>query len=165
MQGIFSDGKDRLGNQARTILQTHLAQTGRFVVMDRENVSQLEQEANYSGKEQKITGGDLLLTGQITEFGRREVGTQGLWGLVEQSKKQEAYGKASISVVDVATSQVLFSVQAAGVYNLTTQDIIGFGSTSGYDATLNDKVINLIVMDAVNKIVEGLERGKFQPSK
>ena len=38
MQGIFSDGLDRLGNQARTILETHLQQTGRFTVVNRSNM-------------------------------------------------------------------------------------------------------------------------------
>lgn len=30
MNGIFSDGVDRLGNQSKTILMTHLQQTGRL---------------------------------------------------------------------------------------------------------------------------------------
>ena len=38
MRGIFSDGTDRLGNQAKTILKTHLTQTGRFRVVDRDNM-------------------------------------------------------------------------------------------------------------------------------
>lgn len=33
MNGIFSDGVDRLGNQSKTILITHLQQTGRFNVL------------------------------------------------------------------------------------------------------------------------------------
>ncbi|MGL6000322.1 MAG: CsgG/HfaB family protein, partial [Pseudomonas proteolytica] len=32
MRGIFSDGVDRLGGQAKTILITHLQQTNRFSV-------------------------------------------------------------------------------------------------------------------------------------
>ena len=38
MRGIFSDGVDRLGSQAKTILVSHLQQTGRFNVLDRDNL-------------------------------------------------------------------------------------------------------------------------------
>lgn len=37
-KGIFSDGEDRLGSQAKTILVTHLQQTNRFNVLNRTNM-------------------------------------------------------------------------------------------------------------------------------
>ena len=43
MRGIFSDGVDRLGGQSKTILMTHLQQTGRFNVLDRDNMDELKQ--------------------------------------------------------------------------------------------------------------------------
>ena len=45
MRGIFSDGVDRLGNQAKTVLLTHLQQTGRFSVLDRDNMAEIQAEA------------------------------------------------------------------------------------------------------------------------
>lgn len=39
LRGVFSDGVDRLGGQAKTILTSHLQRTGRFQVMDRQNLS------------------------------------------------------------------------------------------------------------------------------
>ena len=58
MRGIFSEGPDRLGNQAKTILQTHLAMTGRFRVLDRGNMGQLSTESDLAGAEQDhLTGG------------------------------------------------------------------------------------------------------------
>lgn len=74
MRGIFSDGIDRLGGQAKTILITHLQQTGRFSVVDRDNLDEIKREAMLKGQEQKIKGADYAITGDITEFGRREVG-------------------------------------------------------------------------------------------
>src|SRR6188474_3168587 len=38
MRGLFSDGVDRLGGQAKGILVTHLQQTGRFTVVERDNM-------------------------------------------------------------------------------------------------------------------------------
>ena len=49
MRGIFSDGVDRLGGQAKTILITHLQQTNRFSVLDRDNMDEIQQEAAIKG--------------------------------------------------------------------------------------------------------------------
>jgi curli biogenesis system outer membrane secretion channel CsgG len=37
LRGMFSDGVDRVGGQAKTILIGHLQETGRFDVLDRDN--------------------------------------------------------------------------------------------------------------------------------
>ena len=72
MRGIFSDGVDRLGSQAKTILITHLQQTGRFRVLDRDNMTEIKQEAALSGAQQKLKGATFVITGDVTEFGRKE---------------------------------------------------------------------------------------------
>lgn len=82
MQGIFSEGPDQLGNQSKTILKTHLQQTGRFVVVDRENMSEIAQEAEIRGVEQKLTGAEVAVTGDVTEFGRRVTGDRALFGIL-----------------------------------------------------------------------------------
>ena len=74
MRGIFSDGVDRLGGQAKTILITHLQQTNRFNVLDRDNMSEIQQEAAIKGQAQRLKGADYVVTGDVTEFGRKEVG-------------------------------------------------------------------------------------------
>lgn len=163
MRGIFSDGKDRLGMQARQILKTHLSQTNRFVLLDRVNMDQLAQESQIAGKAQALTGGDIVLTGAVTEFGRKETGTHALLGIIGKSKKQTVFAKVSLSIVDTTTSQVLYSVQGSGEYDLSNEEVLGFGSSAGYDATLNDKVLNLVIIDAVDHLVEGLEQGQWQP--
>src|SRR5262245_29795573 len=45
LRGIFSEGPDRLGGQAKTILMTHLSQTGRFSVLDRDNLEETAAES------------------------------------------------------------------------------------------------------------------------
>jgi curli biogenesis system outer membrane secretion channel CsgG len=162
LQGIFSDGEDRLGNQARTILKTHLTQTGRFDLYDRENMSALSEESSLSGVEQQLEGADLVVTGQVTEFGRRTTGDEQLFGILGKGKTQLAYSKVSVLLVDVHTSRVVHSVQGAGEYALSDREIIGFGSKSGYDSTLNGKVLNLAITDAVNKMVADLENGAVE---
>jgi curli biogenesis system outer membrane secretion channel CsgG len=159
MRGIFSDGVDRLGMQAEQILKTHLSQTGRFVLMDRTNMQELKTESGYSGTAQQITGGDLVITGAVTEFGRKEVGSSG--SIFGRTRHQVAHCKVQLSVVDVRTSQVVFSEQGAGEYDLGSGDVLGFGSAASYDATLNDKVLNLATIEVVDKLVAAMEGGQW----
>jgi curli biogenesis system outer membrane secretion channel CsgG len=165
MRGFFSDGVDRLGGQAKTILITHLQQTGRFSVVDRENLEEIKRESAIKGQEQKLKGADFALTGDVTEFGRKEVGDEQLFGIMGSGKKQVAYSKVSLYVVNVATSEVVFSVQGAGEYTLDSREVLGFGGTSSYDSTLNGKVLDLAIRQALDKLVNDLESGKWHTAK
>lgn len=161
MQGLFSDGVDRLGGQAKTILITHLQQSGRYNVLDRANLKESAAEAKYTGASQNIAGAQYVLTGQVTEFGRKVVGDRQLFGIAGSSKTQIAYSNVTISVVNVLTSEVVYSVQGAGEYALSSREVIGFGGTAGYDSTLNGKVLDLAIREAVNRLVEATERGSL----
>ncbi len=161
MRGIFSDGVDRLGGQAKTILITHLQQTGRFSILDRENMDEIKREAAFANQEQKIKGAELTITGDVTEFGRKEVGDEQLFGIVGSGKAQIAYAKVSLYVVEVKTSEVVASVQGAGEYALNSREVLGFGGTSSYDSTLNGKVLDLAIRQAVDKLSTGFDGGKW----
>ncbi len=90
MRGLFSDGVDRLGSQAKTILITHLQQTNRFTVLDRENLAEARQEAGIKQQALKLKGADYIVTGDVTEFGRKEVGDHQLFGILGRGKQQVA---------------------------------------------------------------------------
>jgi curli biogenesis system outer membrane secretion channel CsgG len=161
---MFSDGVDRLGGQAKTILVGHLQETGRFDVLDRDNLEELAREAKLKGEQQSLQGADFALTGDVVEFGRKEVGDQQLFGILGSGKTQVAYSKVTINVVEVKTSKVVYSVQGAGEYALSNREVIGFGGTAGYDSTLNGKVLDLSIREAIDRLVEGLEQGKWRPA-
>ncbi|WP_392552580.1 CsgG/HfaB family protein [Orbus wheelerorum] len=163
--GLFSDGVDRLGNQTKTILISHLQQTGRFTVLDRSNMQELKNESTISAKNQSLIGARYIITGNITEFGRKEVGDNQLWGILGRGKTQVAYAKVIINVVDVKTSAVVYTAPGAGEYSLSNREIIGFGGKASYDATLNDKVIDLAINEAVSDLVSGIESGAWSPVK
>jgi curli biogenesis system outer membrane secretion channel CsgG len=165
MRGLFSDGADRLGGQAKTILIGHLQQTGRFIVVDRGNMDEIAKEAALQGKTQKLQGADFVVTGQVTEFGRKETGDVQLFGIMGSGKKQVAYAKVTLNVVDVLSSAVVYSTQGAGEYALSNREVVGFGGTSGYDSTLNGKVLDLAVREAINRLVDGVESGAWKPVK
>lgn len=162
-RGIFSDGIDRLGSQSKTILISHLQQTNRFSVLDRDNLAESKQEAQYKGSAQTIKGADYLVTGAVSEFGRKDVGDKQLFGLLGRGKSQVAYAKVTLNIVNAATSEVVYSVQGAGEYSLSEREVLGFGSTAGYDATLNGKVLDLAIREAVNALTAGIDGGAWKP--
>ena len=164
-RGIFSDGIDRLGNQAKTTLMTHLQQTNRFNVLDRTNMDEIRAESGISGQQQQLKGAAFVITGDVTEFGRKAVGDHQLFGILGRGMTQIAYAKVALNVVDVRTSEVAYSVQGAGEYQLSNREVIGFGGTAGYDATLNGKVLDLAIREAVNNLVIGIESGAWQPAQ
>lgn len=88
MRGVFSDGVDRLGGQAKTILITHLQQTNRFNVLDRDNMVEIKREATLKNTAQKLKGADYVITGDVTEFGRKEVGDQQLFGILGRGRSR-----------------------------------------------------------------------------
>ncbi len=161
MRGVFSDGVDRLGSQAKTILVAHLQQSQRFAVMDRDNLAETKQEAQFKAQAQAIKGADYIITGDVSEFGRKEIGDRQLFGVLGRGKEQIAYAKVTLNVVNSATAEVVHSVQGAGEYSLSNREVVGFGGTASYDATLNGKVLDLAVREAVDKLSASYDRGQW----
>lgn len=165
MQGLFSTNTDRLGSQAQTILKTHIQQTNRFNIVDRENLQQNQQEAKYGNLQQNIKGARYTVTGDVTEFGRKVAGDKQLFGILGSGKKQTAYSKVSLNIVDVLSSEIVYSTQGAGEYSMSNREVVGFGGTAAYDATLNGKVLNFAIKEAVNNMVRDIENGTWKIEK
>ncbi|MEZ5658348.1 MAG: CsgG/HfaB family protein [Burkholderiaceae bacterium] len=161
LRGMFSDGGDRLGSQAKTILVGHLQQTGRFSVLERDDMATLEREAKMSGVQQSLRGASYAITGDVTEFGRKTEGDKQLFGILGRGKTQIAYSKVTLNVVDVRTAEVVYSAQGAGEYAMSNREVLGFGGTAAYDTTLNGKVLDLAIREAVDRLVEGLQQGRW----
>jgi curli biogenesis system outer membrane secretion channel CsgG len=161
MRGVFSDGVDRLGSQAKTVLVAHLQQSQRFAVLDRDNMAETGQEAKLQGTAQTLRGAQFVVTGDISEFGRKDVGDHQLFGILGRGKTQVAYAKVTLNIVNSLTSEVVYSARGAGEYELSTREVVGFGGTAGYDATLNGKVLDLAMREAVNNLVTAREAGQW----
>jgi len=165
MRGAFSDGVDRLGSQAKTTLIAHLQQSQRFSVLERDNMAEMKQEAQLQGAAQTLRGAAYVVTGDISEFGRKDVGDQQLFGLLGRGKTQVAYAKITLNVVDIRTSEVVFSARGAGEFELSNREVLGFGGTAGYDATLNGKVLDLAMREAVDGLAAGRDAGRWGVAK
>ena len=161
MRGVFSDGVDRLGSQAKTTLVAHLHQSQRFSVLDRDNLAETGQEAKLQGLAQTLRGASYVVTGDVSEFGRKEVGDHQLFGILGRGKTQVAYAKITLNIVNSITAEIVFSARGAGEYELSNREVLGFGGTAGYDATLNGKVLDLAMREAVNSLVAAKDAGQW----
>ena len=56
---------------------------------------------------------------------------------------------------------MVYSAGGAGEYELSNREVLGFGGTSGYDATLNGKVLDLAMREAVDKLVAAKDAGQW----
>lgn len=162
MQGLFASNIDKLGNQGKTILKTHLQQTNRFKVVDRENLIKLKKEAELLGIKQDIQGARYVVSGGVTEFGRKTIGDKQLFGILGAGKSQIAYSKVSLNIIDVLTSEVIYSTQGAGEFALNERQVVGFGSKAGYDSTLNGKVLDFAIKECINNMTRDLENGTLK---
>lgn len=140
---------DPLGKQVTDMVSKVLTETGRFVVLERPDIGRLNAEASLTGQRTSLVGVDLLVIGSVTEFGRKVVGET---GFLSQTKRQVAFAKVDLRVVDARTSQVLLAASGAGESSTETGSIAGFGSQASYDGTLNDSAIRIAVTEAVSKL-------------
>lgn len=110
LQNVIFAGEDKLGSQAEAILLTYLQQAGCYLVLDRNNMKALAQESNFNKKSQHIKGARYIVTGDIVEFGHRNVGDKQLFGIIGKGKRQQAYAKVILNIVDTESSAVVYYV-------------------------------------------------------
>ena len=151
-KGLFYDkANDPMGKQAVDILSTKLASTGKFLLLERQDMDKILEEMKIEGNDdnhQKV-GADYLIIGSITEFGRKVVGDQNAFS---RSKTQTVQAGVSIRLVDVSTGQIIYSEEGKGEAETTAKSVMGLGEKADYDATLSDKAISA----AISKLVENI---------
>jgi len=146
--------RDPMGRKALDMLSARLVESGQFLVFEREDLNVLKDEQKILKVDDGgLIGVDAVILGSITEFGRKTVG-QG--GFLSASKKQVAHAKVEIRLADPKTGHVFFSASGQGEANNESSDIMGYGSYSQYDATLNDKAIGAAVTDVMDALVRKL---------
>lgn len=147
-KGIFYDkDNDPMRKQALDILSSKLAQSGKFILLEREDLDVLVAEAG--GQMDKI-GADYIILGSITEFGRKNEGNEGVFS---SSKTQTVEAGVSVRLVEAATGLIIYSDEAKGYAETTTKQTLGIGGTAGFDATLSDKAISAALTQLVENII------------
>lgn len=147
-KGLFYDKEnDPMRKQALDILSSKLASSGKFILLEREDLDVLVAEA---GAEMNKIGADYIILGSITEFGRKAEGEQKVFS---STKTQTVEAGVSIRLVEAATGLIIYSDEAKGFAETTTKQTMGLGGTAGFDATLSDKAISAALGQLVENII------------
>ena len=147
-KGLFYDKEnDPMRKQALDILSSKLASTGKFILLEREDLDVLVKEA---GPEMNKIGADYIILGSITEFGRKTEGEQKVFS---STKTQTVEAGVSIRLVEAATGLIIYSDEAKGFAETSTKQTMGIGGTAGFDATLSDKAISSALSQLVENII------------
>ena len=114
-KGLFYDREnDPIRKQALDILSTKLAATEKFILLERDG---LEELVNEAGEGMQKIGADYIILGSITSFGRKVEGDDRLFS---QSKTQTVEAGVSIRLVDVASGLIIYSDEAKGFIKVTS---------------------------------------------
>lgn len=150
-KGIFYDKEnDPMGKQALDILSAKLAASEKFLLLERNDLSTILEEAQRNGGSlSSAIGADYLIIGSITEFGRKNTGKSGVFST---TKVQTVEAAVAIRLVDVTTGLIIYSDEAKGAAEITTKTTMGVGGKAGFDATLSDKAIS----EAIGQLVENI---------
>lgn len=140
---------DPLGKQVSDLMSKALTESGAYLVFERPDITRLQAEGRLTDTKLNLIGVDALIIGSLSEFGRKTLGET---GFASASKRQVAFAKVDIRVVDVNTSHAFFATSGAGEASTETGSTFGFGSQAAYDGTLNDTAIRQAVSEAVNRL-------------
>ena len=135
---------DPLGKQVTDLLSKALTESGAYLVFERPDITRLQAESALTATKLNLVGVDALIIGSLTEFGRKTLGET---GFASSSKRQVAFAKVDLRVVDTNTSHVFFATSGAGEASTETASTFGFGSQAAYDGTLNDAAIRQAVSE------------------
>ncbi|MBE6225435.1 MAG: penicillin-binding protein activator LpoB [Bacteroidales bacterium] len=147
-KGLFYDKEnDPMRKQALDILSSKLAASGKFILLERDDLDVLVSEA---GENMNKIGADYIILGSITEFGRK---TEGQQKVFSSTKTQTVEAGVSIRLVEAATGLIIYSDEAKGFAETSTKQTMGVGGTAGFDATLSDKAISAALSQLVENII------------
>jgi curli biogenesis system outer membrane secretion channel CsgG len=154
-----SETKDKMTKAASDILMAKLAMSKRFILVERQDTLAISNEQRISGIEKYQIPADYLILGSISEFGRN---TSGNVGLIDRTKKQTAYAKVTIRVVDTRTGLVIYGEEGSGEASSEAGTVLGMGSQAGFDETLSDKAIDAAISSVIQSLMNKLSNDPWR---
>jgi len=171
-----------IGEGMRDMMTTALFKTGRFVIVERDQLSEIirEQDLGASGRVQKgtepaigeIKGADLMIVASVTEF---DSGAQGLKGSFDVGRIKiggrtgKAHMAIDVRVVDVKTSEVLAATTVDGsAANVGVEGVKGVfdnpspSSLGGFSKTPMEKALRACIEKSVKYICDNTPPAYFR---
>ncbi|MCM8784734.1 MAG: CsgG/HfaB family protein [Candidatus Omnitrophica bacterium] len=165
-----------MGNGIRDMLVDALFKTGKFIVVEKDAIKDLEEEFKFAEtgwtKKELEKGtfevADIVVVGAITAFEPHAEGTGGggfviptPFGFGIGVKKEEAYIQAVIRLVDVRTRRIINSTTVEGKASKSKVGVAGGTGIGGvilgggfekYKNTPTEEAVMIMINNAVNEI-------------
>ena len=155
-------GNGRLGRSASSILTTFLIDSGQFALYERERLDQVLTEQNIANDRRfdpatavavgKTAGVELVVIGTVSNFGYRSRRDQALF--LGSQVVQEAEATVDVRIIEVATGRIVASESGRGLVTKTTGEVLGVGSSAGYDETIAGNALRAAVSKYVDKLID-----------
>lgn len=155
-------GYGRIGRSAADVLTTFLFRSGQFNLYDREKLNHLMAAGNLKGAKSdnvhtavsvgKMAGVDFVAIGAVTSFGYHTTRSQALF--LGSSVKQEAEATVDVRIVEVATGRVVAAESGRGVAFSNTGEVLGVGTSAGYDERLCGDALRVAISQFVDKLID-----------
>jgi len=139
--------------QATDILSAKLTQSGKFILLERNDINLINEESERYNLASLNIGADYLIVGSVSEFGRKKMSDTGVFA---RTKKQTAYAKVSVRLIKVTSGEIVFAQEGSGEASSEAGTSFGLGKHVGYDSTLNDKAISTAISSVVDGIMQNL---------
>jgi curli biogenesis system outer membrane secretion channel CsgG len=150
---FIDDNNDRIGKQAVDILSSKLVETEKFILLERADLDKITKELAMENYEPLKNMADYLIVGSVTEFGRKD---QGKVGIFSRTKRQLAFAKVNVRLIDVRSGQILYSEEGEGEAFSEAGTVFGVGERAGYDSAINDKALEAAITNLSSNIIENL---------
>jgi curli biogenesis system outer membrane secretion channel CsgG len=150
---------------AQDVFVTELVKSGKFRVIDREQLAALMQEKNMSLNGDidpasaiqagKLFGCQYFLTGAVTEYGAggTEAHGAGVRGLPGFSGGKKTFTAAmNARIIDTTTGEIVWADEARGEDSHMSLSIGGFGGGVTNDERMFDKVMKPVIQQLVASI-------------
>ncbi|MGD8396614.1 MAG: CsgG/HfaB family protein, partial [Candidatus Eiseniibacteriota bacterium] len=160
------------GDGMSDMLTTALVQTGKFRVIEREQLEHVlaEQQLGQAGittpqtaaKLGQVLGVSAVVYGSISEFGYKKESTGGrVKGFGAGLKKQEARVACDVRIIDTSTAEILVAETYASEKSkhgvgVDTREF-SFGHDSKFDETLVGKATREVIDEVVEKLTETID--------
>lgn len=150
---------------AQDVFVTELVKSGKFRVIDREQLQALLREKNLSlsgdvdpataVKAGKLLGVQYFLTGAVTEYGATDTsahgrGVRGLPGF--NAGKRSFTAAMNARIIDTTTGEILWADEARGEDSKVKVSVGGFGGGVDNDQRMFDKVMRPVIQELTASI-------------
>lgn len=153
-QSFFIDkNDDRIGKQAVDILSSKLVESEKFILIERADLDKIIKELEMEDYAPLKSMADYLIVGSVTGFGRKD---QGKVGIFSRTKRQVAFAKVHIRMIEVRTGKIIYSEEGEGEASSESGSVFGVGERAGYDSAINDKALEAAITNLSSNIIENL---------